>query len=788
MKNKDRQLEAGEESGTAEFSKLYETMRVKESLLRQAQTMNRMGSFIWDEVKNRPEYISKEFADLFNVTLDQAYELFADREKVESLVHPDDRDYYSKALEKAKDQKQSYDVVFRSVDTNGKLHYWREMGEPIVDHDDKLSRTLGTMQNITKLKLQEVDQAERELMKFHAYEAAQIGFWTSDSEDSFRASPEMARVLGVPYKEIEHMTDVEYSERFIHKDDRQKVLDCVNSETTDPQNYKFDYRIVRGDGEIRWIRETGNWVEDTETGSWIEVGTVQDITAQKQIEHRLQASERRFRGLIENLPSGIILENEEEITLANSRMQHWCRSARADLVGKSVREVFPANIAQKFTAASAVVRESKLPHRYEFDWTIDNIVRHFIAIQFPIPVSDEAIVIGAIISDISEHRRTEQQLRQSQKMEALGQLTGGVAHDFNNLLAVIMGSAELLEKRVDGEDRKVQKLLKSIMHSSTRGAELTQRLLSFSRQLPMHPDEVDLHELLTGMKDMVTRTLGERYDVRFSSNPDTWRVVVDASQLENAILNLAINAGHAMPKGGQLYIESHNATIDEQTAIRRDEVTPGEYAVVTISDTGTGMTPEVLAKAIDPFFTTKEVGEGSGLGLSMVYGFAKQLGGDMTIYSELGHGTTVRIYLPRAKPEAEQASENLVEEQAQPGHETILVLEDNKDVRDMIEIMLEDLGYNVLLAEHAQAAHDVLESGAHFDLLLSDIILPGGISGPEFVKQIKSDYAGLKVLFMSGYAESMKYHHNGDQQEYDLISKPFRKQEIADRLRSIFDD
>lgn len=788
MGDKDKQLESKAMGETTDLSELYEALRVKESHVRQTQKMNRMGSFIWDDVKDCPEYISKEFADLFKVSLDQAYELFASREKTESLIHPEDREYYRDSLKEAKQQRNQYDIIFRSIDVEGKLHYWREMGDPSYDDNGQLVQTLGTMQNITKLKHGEVSTNKRDLMMRQAYQAAQIGFWTSDSEYDFSASPEMAQVLGVPFGEIEHMTDEEYSERFIHKDDQQKVRDGIEALADKEGQYDYEYRVVRGDGEIRWVREAGDWVEDETTRTWVEVGTVQDITAQKLFEKDLQASERRFRSLIENLPSGIILESEnKDIILANSRIQHWCRSANADIVGKTVNDIFPKNVAEQFAAASSNVVESGVPHSYELNWTIDEHERTFVAIQFPIPISRQLTAVGAIISDVSDQRRLEHQMRHSQKMEAIGQLTGGVAHDFNNLLAVILGSTELLEKRVDGEDRKVQKLIKSIIHSSTRGAELTQRLLSFSRQLPLHPSDVDLCELLNGMKDMVTRALGERYEIKFTINPDTWSVVADAGQLENAILNLAINAGHAMPTGGQLHIESSNRTIDQESAMEREEVEPGDYAVILVSDTGTGMAPEVLAKAIDPFFTTKEVGEGSGLGLSMVYGFAKQLGGDMTIYSEVDHGTTIRIYLPRAKSEQEQVRENMSEEQVQPGNETIFVLEDNEDVRDMIEIMLEDLGYNVILAEHAEAAHKILESGVHFDLLLSDVILPGGTSGPEFVKQIKGHYPNLQVLFMSGYAESMKYQHNGDQEEYDLISKPFRKQEIADRLRGIFD-
>ncbi len=782
------QLEQRVKERTAELRELYESLRVKESHLRQAQKMNRIGGFIWDDINNKPYEISQEFADLFKVTIPQALDTFATREKIEDLILPEDRESYRTKLETAKAQKTAYDVLFRSQDANGKLHYWRETGEPVVDDSGKLIRTFGTMQNLTKYKFTEEALKESEALLQQAHRISQIGFWSSNSDESLTVSSEMAHVLRVPHKEINGISTAEFVQRFVYDKDRKRVQKFFDSIQDQRQRFEIEYRVVAGDGSIRWVRELGEWITNEVTGLPIEIGTVQDVTEQKRSEQALKQSESRVRSLIENSPSAIVLEDESgEFILVNSRFQEWFDHPGSKTLGKTAYDVFPKEIANRYVSHNRQIIESELPSHLEFICPVNNEERIFHATKFPIPVTNGNVSVGAVIADVTERRQTERQLRHSQKMQAVGHLTGGVAHDFNNLLAVILGSAELLEQDITADDKKAKKLIQSIIHSSTKGAELTQRLLSFSRQLPLHPADTDLCELIGGMKDLLTRSLGEQYKVDMTLDPDTWLAKVDASQLENAIVNLAINAGHAMPNGGNLHIETYNKTMDEQDVMARGEVIPGDYAVIMVTDTGTGMTSDVLAQAIDPFFTTKEVGEGSGLGLSMVYGFAKQSGGELSIYSEPGLGTTVRLYLPRVKLQEETEDEAQIEEELQPGHETILVIEDNEDVRDMIEIMLEDLGYRVKLAEHAQAGREILKSGAHIDLLLSDVVLPGDTSGPEFVAQIKKDYPDLKVLYMSGYAESMKYQHNMITEDVELINKPFRKQEIADRLRSMFD-
>ena len=338
-------------------------------------------------------------------------------------------------------------------------------------------------------------------------------------------------------------------------------------------------------------------------------------------------------------------------------------------------------------------------------------------------------------------------------MEAVGQLTGGVAHDFNNLLAVIMGNMELLEEELNLETPA----LKAVLRAVERGSELTQRLLAYSRQQTLMPQKVDLAALVSGMTDLLTRTLGATVEIEIIEAPDLWLVSADPGQVENAILNLALNARDAVPDGGKLTIECRNEIFDAAYLATNPEAIAGEYACLSVTDNGVGMSEEVQSRAFEPFFTTKEVGEGSGLGLSMVYGFATQSGGHVAIYSEEGVGTTVKLNLPRAMEVVEPvaidpANETApVEDVIRGGNERVLIIEDDPDLRPLTVRILQELGYTVVAAQDAAEAGLLLEKEAVFDLVLSDVVLPGGVSGPQFAQNIHGSYPNLKFIFMSGY-------------------------------------
>ncbi len=393
----------------------------------------------------------------------------------------------------------------------------------------------------------------------------------------------------------------------------------------------------------------------------------------------------------------------------------------------------------------------------------------------------------SIVRDTTDEVATEAQLVQAQKMESIGRLTGGVAHDFNNLITIVMGNAEILIEALE-ERPKLKKLATMIEAAAQRSVELTHRMLAFARRQVLHPTQLDTNVLLNRMVDMMGHLLGEDIRVRIETSDGLWSIAADPAQMESAILNLAINARDAMPKGGSLTIETKNVTLDEDYAALNPEATSGDYVQIAVSDSGTGMSPDVLHRVFDPFFTTKEVGKGSGLGLSMVYGFVKQSSGHIKIYSEIGQGTSIRIYLPKVDSgSATATTENEVPIENTRGSETILVTEDAESVRDYVTQQLESLGYTVLEASDAEEALSILERKSNIDLLFTDVVLPGGINGRQLAEIALNKYPTLKVLYTTGYTENAVVHHGKLDVGVELLSKPYRREELARHIRIVLD-
>lgn len=393
-------------------------------------------------------------------------------------------------------------------------------------------------------------------------------------------------------------------------------------------------------------------------------------------------------------------------------------------------------------------------------------------------------------TQIEEREKVEEALRQAQKMEAIGQLTGGVAHDFNNLLQVILGNLERLTPRLrgTGSDAELRRLTDAASRAATRAATLTQRLLAFSRRQPLMPTTLDVNRLVLGMSELVSRTLGEAIRTETQLSSDLWRVSADENQLESALLNLAVNARDAMPAGGRLIIATRNVTLDEAYAASQDGVQPGDYVQIAVTDTGTGMTKDVLDRAFDPFFTTKGIGQGTGLGLSQVYGFVRQSGGHVQIVSAAGNGTTVKLYLPR------QPAMGTAELPSVPGPvprgastETILVVEDEPDVRVFARDTLRGLGYGVREAGDGKAALDIIEHEPRVQLLLTDIGLPGGLDGRELADAVRRRRPDLKVLFTTGYARDAGVREPQAGAGIELLRKPFNAADLARKVRATLD-
>ena len=390
--------------------------------------------------------------------------------------------------------------------------------------------------------------------------------------------------------------------------------------------------------------------------------------------------------------------------------------------------------------------------------------------------------------DMTEHVNLERQLRQAQKMEAIGQLTGGIAHDFNNILTVIIGMAELLSADV-ANDAELLPMVRAIDDAAARGAQLTQRMLSFARKQPLQARVIDLNEIVVRMTTMLQRTLGEDIAVKTALTADPWPAFADASQLEDVLLNLAVNARDAMPNGGQLLIETTNTHLDDHYALQNVEVAPGDYATVIVTDSGTGMSANVMEHAFEPFFTTKDVGRGTGLGLSMVYGFVKQSHGHVKIYSELGHGTSIRLYLPKAGGLATAPTHAAADAIAahHGSGETILVVEDDAGARTVAVTILKSLGYCVLEAEDGKTALAALDDAHAIDLLFTDLIMPNGMSGFDLLRKAREQRPGLRALFTSGYSKQFIEGRGEFDSSVPLVSKPYRKQRLADAVRGALD-
>jgi PAS domain S-box-containing protein len=513
----------------------------------------------------------------------------------------------------------------------------------------------------------------------------------------------------------------------------------------------------------------------------------EEIAERQNVEDRLRASEAHYRDVVDLIHEGIWIHCDGHVVFANAHAAHLFGLAKRDeLIGRSPMELVHPEDREQARRRTRTVVEDRQPVSPIEVTLIRADGRPVLAEIQAVPYSHEGRpAVLAVARDITQRKETESLLRQAQKMEAIGQLTGGLAHDFNNLLTVVIGNLDLLQMELKSSP-KAEGLAEIALRASLRGAELTRQLLAFARRQSLEVKAFDLNGLVSGTTGLLRRTLGEQIEVEMTLADGLWGAFADPTQVESALANLAINARDAMPDGGRLSIETADKHLDERYAAENAEVSPGDYVMLAVSDTGTGIPPEILGRVFEPFFTTKEQGKGTGLGLSMVYGFAKQSQGHVKIYSEVGHGTTVRLYLPRAKAEAiPLAEETAIESEGATNEATILVVEDNADVRSVAARQLTELGYRVIEAGDAASALEVLRRDQTIDLLFTDVVMPGGMTGADLAREAANLRPALKVLFTSGFAEASIHNGARSAEIRSLLSKPYRKQDLAGRVREV---
>jgi PAS domain S-box-containing protein len=683
-----------------------------------------------------------------------------------------------------------------------------------VSHFDAAERVVGfyaVVLDITERKRAEQALKESEERFRIIADSAPVPIWVSRL-DGLRSFVNTAYVnfLGCSFEEA-----LKFDWRTaLHPEDLPRILNEQKAGEASLQPFTLEARYKSGDGQWRWIRSESQprWSASGEHLGFI--GVAHDVTHAKEAEQKLTllnatlerqaeeisaqlaATEALIRTFFEHSSEchAVLVEAEhgrfryEEVNPAALRLYG---KLRGEVIGRTLDEVFGKEESAELNRhLSACVRIGS-PQRYERIQS-DRIIE---AIATPVPNEGgggRRVVVSAY--DVTDRRRLDEQLRQVQKMEAIGQLTGGVAHDFNNLLTIVLGGLDTIGRQIPNLPApsamsRIERAHDMALQGVTRAATLTRRLLAFSRQQSLAPQSVDANKLVASTCELLRRTLGETVSLQTKLADGLWRAYADPNELENALLNLAVNARDAMPDGGRLTIETANADLDEALVAGLPErIDPGQYVVIAVSDTGVGMDQETKRRAFDPFFTTKEVGKGTGLGLSQVYGFARQSGGHVKIDSEPGQGSTIGIYLPRRLGvDAEAAAKDAFDPRGALGVETVLVVEDDDSLRTYTTSILRELGYRVVEAAEGVGAIARIEQSNKIDLLLTDIVMPGGMNGRQLAFEATKRRPDLKVLFMTGYPRDAIVHDGRLDAGVHMIGKPFSYQELASRIRARLD-
>ncbi len=615
------------------------------------------------------------------------------------------------------------------------------------------------------------------------FEASQDLILISDSRGYLvQVSPSVENILGYRPEEMIGHNAIE----FLHPGDLEQAREEMRAARRGEQVRNRDSRYIHKDGRVVTLSWMGAWSEPVKRHFYVG----RDMTESTRARETLQESEQLARGIINSAIDAFVqVDQRGAIRDWNPQAETMLGWSREEALGKNAFDLMgapdegPIREALKGFLLSGLEQVRHPRH--------DVRIRRRDGTEFTGELSVSALrtrngfVFNGFVRDLTDKIAAQERIRQSEKMEAIGQLTGGIAHDFNNILTVITGTIEILAGAV-AKEPQLAAITKMIDEAAARGADLTQHLLAFARRQPLQPRETDINQLIIDTAKLLRPTLGAHVEIESVFKDESCVATVDPSQLATAIINLALNSRDAMPGGGKLILETGSAYLDENYASQNDDVRPGAYVMIAVSDTGYGIPSAILDRVFDPFFTSKGPGKGTGLGLSMVYGFIKQSAGHIKVYSEEGQGTTIRMYLPPGTGAA-ALSDTGSDGEIEGGHETILVVEDDRLVRDYVLAQLHSLGYVTHDAANANAALAILQSDAKFDLLFTDVVMPGSMNGRQLADEISKHRPGLKILYTSGYTEDAVIHHGRLDAGVLLLAKPYRKSDLARMIRTALD-
>ncbi len=766
--------------------------RISDSLRHIMADSNAAAAWEWHIGENRL-YGDAGFAALLGLSPESLIEGVAPR-LFFSTIHPQDRDRIRLAVAGILRGAEVFSKEFRIAVPGGGVRWLHGRGRCTYDSNDQPNRFTGVLVDVSDQKrLEQQLRIAQSAGGVGTFEHVQ-GFATVTVSDQFCKLLGLHASAELPVRTVNSV---------VHPGDPGIIGQNADGSSTAG---RIEFRIIRPDtGEQRWLVRRGELLQDADGFGTRISGVIYDITDAKHTEAQLRhlnetletrvAQETRERDQIWRVSRDLLGVADQggtwrSINPAWTRLLGWPESAIVDnafgwLLHPDDAQTALQALANAGTSQTTLTFDTRLRHRdgsyRSLSWTA-------------VAGNDLVYCVGRDVTAERETaaalRQMEEKLRQSQKMEAVGQLTGGLAHDFNNLLTGITGSLELLQMRIaQGRVAEADRYIKSAQDAARRAASLTHRLLAFARQQTLDPRPIDINRLNAGMEELIRRTVGPSIAVEVAGNSALWPCCVDANQLENALLNLCINARDAMPDGGRLVISTDNVTLSGAQA-RNTDLPEGDYVQLSVTDTGTGMSKDVIARAFDPFFTTKPIGQGTGLGLSMIYGFVQQSGGQVTISSELGRGSTVSLLFARHIGQADiatQSSGGQIEPSAASG-ESVLILDDEITVRMLLTDVLGDAGYRVFEAGDGAEALEILQSATPLDLMITDIGLPGALNGRQVAIKARALRPQLRILFITGYAESAAFSHEHLDTGMHVLTKPFAIDRFAARVRQILSE